>query len=71
MAAAIASLIRGWVAHSWVNYAMMLADGRHSTFEIYQLLNEYGFEVEVNLFNALLDFMVSEGFARILTEKKD
>ena len=66
----ISSLIRGWVAHSWVNYAMMLSDGRHSTYEIYQILNEYGFGVEVKLFNALLEFMVSEGFARILTEKK-
>ena len=66
----ISSLIRGWVAHNWVNNAMMLADGRRTASEILQFLREAGFEIDTALFNALLNFMVSEGFICILPEKE-
>ena len=67
----IASLIRGWVAPVWVNYAMMLADGKHTASEILSHLREAGFEIETELFKSLLEFMVSEKFMTILEEAAD
>ena len=57
-----ASLIRGWVAQDWVHHILAWSDGSRSTAEIMQLLCEAGFEIEVKLFNALLEFMISEGY---------
>ena len=68
---AVASLIRGWVAHDWIQHGMMWADGKRSAGEILYLLREAGFDIDVKLFNALLEFMTSEGFISLLPEKED
>ena len=67
----ISSLIRGWVAHDWLQHGMMWADGKRSAGEILYLLREAGFDIEVKLFDALLEFMTSEGYICMLAERED
>lgn len=61
---AIAPLIQGWNAPTWVNYTLMWADGKRNALEIWTLLRDCGRKVKPEQFLALMYFMEEQGYVK-------
>lgn len=63
---AVSSLIHGWNAAPWVNYALMWSDGRRTAAQIHRRLKACGkFTGSPEQLSALLEFMAAEGYIEL------